>query len=61
LLDFITLQTDEGRKVSLSFSDRMPELCFLLGHLAHNTQFKRSDMVEFAHEVLEKFEGHDEG
>jgi len=57
MIDFITLQTNahERRRVSVSYSDKQPDVAFLLGNLEHNTEFTRSDLVAFARAVLAAF------
>ena len=54
MVEFITLQTNSNdrRRVSISYADRLPKLCYLLGALSHGTEFKREDLVTFAEEVI---------
>lgn len=59
MVEFIDLQTNdhERRKVSISYSDKHPETCNLLGNLEHQTEFKRDDLIEFARSIIIAFEG----
>ena len=58
MIDFITLQTNshERRKVSISYTDKEPDLCHLLGNLVHQTEFKREDLITFAKDILRAFD-----
>lgn len=58
MVNFITLRTNshERRKVSVSYTDKRPKVCHLLGNLPHQTEFRRDELVAFAKNVLEVFD-----
>jgi len=57
MLKFIDLRESSGRTVSISYSDKAGSTCQLLGVLPHCTNFDREDMIQFANDILEAFEG----
>ena len=56
MIKLITLQTDQDlrRSVTIAYTTREAKECRLLGNLEHNTKFRRSDLIKFAQDVLEK-------
>lgn len=56
MLEFITLTESDGRNVSFAYTDKEPTTCNLLGVLPHQTEFMRSDLLQFAHDVIKAFE-----